>query len=972
MHKYLLILLLGMCLAGINPVLAQQARDTNPQGIGNPERYAYQYIVELYDVGDTEQLHQQIKLFYAQYPASELQPYVQFIEAGLYLESRNSAMALDLYTALLNAPLDLSVRHQVYLNRAISLYLENRFAEAMHQLQSLNSESRDEGLLAEANLYRARVYRRMGQFFSAKKAYQEALEVFEQDPEISLELFETIISLNQDSEAEKLLAELTPATPFYLEYLVKWAEYLLGSYRYQEFDQHIAAHPELDNVLQVNLLKLKKAFEQNDLNTASRILDGNTAIHDQVTYYKALLARFQGNSTLADSLFTILVKKAEPEIKVLSYLQRLIILYDEEPFTAMMQLGQYITAGSSEIAKAEQYYTLGYFAFGRQDYQEALRRLSLARAESQDKLQLARIDILIGKAWLKAGRTENALNAFNRYLNLYPEGANKDEALYYLGALNFEAKNYSLSRGALEKLVREVPGSIHVPGARFYLAEMDFFLANYNLALNGFIAMLDAEPTNAAALLRIAQIYFYQGNLDESERYLQRLTPGYDSLILQGHINFNRKQYATALEYFTLSERAADNPLRTAEAQSYRALTLYQMKRYKEASELYLKLFKGQEGADTYLYLGAKAAYSAGDYHQALKLYDDFVDTYPDSPYFLQVLAEIANTYYNMGNHPQAVRDYRNILSRFRNSRGFDESEIAFLQEVFTGLELSLSRIDDVTLINDIALMSETFQSEYITFELSYLLVKLFAVRSQWVDLLETAESLRSEFPQKQRREVEMLMVQSLINLNQYSRADSLLSSLYTETGDTSALLEWADLEVLTEDYASALAKYQAVYAAKPGSEIWLKMLKTSTALAFDGFDVLWQMGEVYLSEVPQALLLRLEYLVADARLEEASGLTDQIIANSLNTYDHATAFLYKGIIAYENSDFGNAISELRKVLMLFSDIPDIVDKAAYQLIKTYLQMGAYTDASMLFWQYAPRMSEVNIRVINQLLEEQQ
>jgi tetratricopeptide (TPR) repeat protein len=268
--------------------------------------------------------------------------------------------------------------------------------------------------------------------------------------------------------------------------------------------------------------------------------------------------------------------------------------------------------------------------------------------------------------------------------------------------------------------------------------------------------------------------------------------------------------------------------------------------------------------------------------------------------------------------------------------------------------------------------MSETFQSEYITFELSYLLVKLFAVRSQWVDLLETAESLRSEFPQKQRREVEMLMVQSLINLNQYSRADSLLSSLYTDTGDTSALLEWADLEVLTEDYASALAKYQAVYAAKPGSDIWLKMLKTSTALAFDGFEVLWQMGEVFLSEVPQALLLRLEYLVADAKLEEASGLTDQIIANSLNTYDHATAFLYKGIIAYENSDFGNAISELRKVLMLFSDIPDIVDKAAYQLIKTYLQMGAYTDASMLFWQYAPRMSEVNIRVINQLLEEQQ
>ncbi|HNQ44342.1 MAG TPA: tetratricopeptide repeat protein, partial [Candidatus Cloacimonadota bacterium] len=398
------------------------------------------------------------------------------MEAGLALESGDSEQALEIYTRLLQAPLELTLKHQVYLNRAICLYQQGRYSDAMQQLQSLSSESRDDALLAEANLYRARLYRQMGQYFSAKRYYLQALDVYAQDPEVSLELFETLISLNQDPEAVSMLETITEATPLYHEYLVIWAEYLLTNYRYEEFERHLSQHPHLIGEPRIDILRLRKAFSTSDFSSAAAILDSYPSVNDQINYYKALYARYQGDPIVADSLFAILVKKAEPEVKVLSYLQRLIMLYEEEPFTAMLQLGQYISSGGSEVAKAEQYYTMGWFAYGRQDYQEALRRLSLARAESQDKVQLARIDILIAKAWLRANRAENALSAFNRYLNLYPDGTDRDEALFYLGFLYFEAKSYNLARGAFEQLISETPQSLHVPAANFYLAEMDFFL----------------------------------------------------------------------------------------------------------------------------------------------------------------------------------------------------------------------------------------------------------------------------------------------------------------------------------------------------------------------------------------------------------------------------------------------------------------------------------------------------------------
>lgn len=935
----------------------------------NQERYAYQYIVLLYEKGELDLLGPEIANFQAQYPDSEYQSYVRFLAANLKLQTGDAKAALEIYNTLLFSGLDLPVKHQLYLNRGICLYHLKDYAAAMTQFQVLESSTREPQLMADANLYKARIFSDLGQYFSAIRAYQYALGSV-QTPKVQFEYFQVLLKHSKIAEAEEVLLQLENDEFYATMARISYAEYLLNNNREDEFEALLVQNRTLQNELQIQILSLRKAFQDEDYARAQEILSKNPEPQEHLDFYRALLAKQNAEIAKADELFKVLVQNASAEMKVLSYLERLKILYQKEPVAAMLQLGQYVSNPANAKAKAEQHLTLGFFAYQKQDYLEALKQFNLARAESKDMSKLAEIDILIAKSWLKAKRSKNALDSFNRYLNLYSQGRDRDAALFYMGFLHHENKDYPLAKSAFTQLVSGHPASPHLPPAKFYLAEMDYYLANYNLSLKAFLEILKAEPDNSDAALRVAQIYYYMGNYEETELWLQKISPNYDSLILQGHVYFNRKDYNSALQFFSLSERATQNPLQITEAQSYRALCLYQMKRYTEATQLYLKLFKGSESPDTYLYLGAKSAYAAGDYHQALSLYNQFIDTYPESQYFLPVLADIANSYYNMGNFDQAVLDYQNILSRYRNVREFSAADRALLGEVFTGLELSLKRADDPDLIEDVARLSETFQSLYISFELSYILIRIYAGNAMWQDVLDSAEEIRTQFPQMKRNEVEMLMAESLIQLNEFEAADSLLGLLYRDTQDMDALVRWAEIDYLSSDFEAALQKYRQAFAVQPTAELWYNMLKASIASGYIEFEEFWTMGAHFQNEIPSVRLLRLKQLEDNAEYDLALKLTDLIINESLSTHDHATAFMHKGMILYMQQRYGAAIAEFNRTMLLFPDFEDILDSSVFYLIRSYLELGERSEAEMQLWELGSKLSDEHLAIINALMEE--
>ena len=183
-----------------------------------------------------------------------------------------------------------------------------------------------------------------------------------------------------------------------------------------------------------------------------------------------------------------------------------------------------------------------------------------------------------------------AKDTFNRYLNLYPYGSRRDKAYFYLGYMSFQEKDYTQAKVNFQMLQEQYPNSPYCNDATFYLAEMDFYLANYNLALENYLYLYSKKVDNEVVALRITQVYYYLGDYEKSESYIANLAPSYDTCILKGNIMLVKKEYEKAIDQFLQAEKYAPDNLKTIEAKSYRALCLYQMKHFKEASALYLQL----------------------------------------------------------------------------------------------------------------------------------------------------------------------------------------------------------------------------------------------------------------------------------------------------------------------------------------------------------------------------------------------
>jgi tetratricopeptide (TPR) repeat protein len=98
---------------------------------------------------------------------------------------------------------------------------------------------------------------------------------------------------------------------------------------------------------------------------------------------------------------------------------------------------------------------------------------------------------------------------------------------------------------------------------------------------------------------------------------------------------FNRREFETALTLYGEAFNLAKTPIEKQEATSYQAYTLYFLKRFEEASQLFLSLSDLNPSVDSYLFQAARSAYQGRAYKRALDLYDRFVDDYPESPYFL-------------------------------------------------------------------------------------------------------------------------------------------------------------------------------------------------------------------------------------------------------------------------------------------------------------------------------------------------
>jgi len=916
-----------------------------------------------------------IDRFIVLYPDSERRPELQLIKARFLRERGDYEAAILQIRSLNNESPSNFLRAEIILEQAILFYNLDQLNEAELALQRLISEFSTPYINQQYHYWRGMINLRNEQPYSALHSLQQAANLGLVDEELDHHLFQLYLLLDKEDVARNILNSyrsewLSDALLMYVD----WLSYLQNKGRFAELDMELAQlELEIENLPRpIQSILIRSQLIRNQFRLAGESL-AKTEIHgDEFIYYYSTLLHVSGELLKADSLLSELEKSDDPEIALLSKLERMKIHYRRDPAQTILTLTAMLDQPMSSRLKGNIYLLLATFHYHDQDFSKAISNLLNARKHEVEPNKLDLIDSLIPEIWFTLQSYRNATVTFNRYLNVHPHGAYRDKALYMLAVLSYLEKDYQSFWAYYNRFMEDHSGSIYADQARFYAADVDFNLANYSRSLPILQDLHIRYPADRDIIMRLAQTHFYLGDYLEAKVLVNAIPDHatcYDATILNASIYFNEKDYMRSLEFYRRATDLAPSEVKRIEALSYQALALFQLRRFKDASDLYYQIAKVQGTPETYLYMAAKSAAHARNFHQALMIYDSFLSQYPNSKNFIRVLNDVAKVYFNMGNYDGAIQTWNNVLRRYISKKGFTEEELTLLREVFAGLDYSFRLSPSEQYIDELLTMIDAFSSEYIQFELQYLLIKLYAESQQWQSLLRQADDLRRLFPDRYIKEIEILTAESLIQLHDYARADSIFAEILRRDGMSEILYEWVDLDLLTGQYASALQKLSTAFDESPDQQIWLTMLDIAYQFDLTKFDAIWRLpGVEEFKNHPEALKLEMLYLFESDQFDAAETVAERLIGLRADAQYDAYASLVKAIVLYTRELYSEALTLFNRILVLYPDKEDITREAIFYVILCQFAANNALEARMIFQTNLGRLTIDQVRYLEPLL----
>lgn len=112
---------------------------------------------------------------------------------------------------------------------------------------------------------------------------------------------------------------------------------------------------------------------------------------------------------------------------------------------------------------------------------------------------------------LREGRYPQAIEAFTRFLQKYPDGGYADNAQYWLGEANYVSRNFDRALAEFNKVLQQYPNSSKVPDAKLKLGYTHYELQQWDKArqiLSDIVnkhAGTSVAPLAEKRLLRMSQ-----------------------------------------------------------------------------------------------------------------------------------------------------------------------------------------------------------------------------------------------------------------------------------------------------------------------------------------------------------------------------------------------------------------------------------------------------------------------------------
>ncbi|MEE9432287.1 MAG: tetratricopeptide repeat protein [Melioribacteraceae bacterium] len=381
--------------------------------------------------------------------------------------------------------------------------------------------------------------------------------------------------------------------------------------------------------------------------------------------------------------------------------------------------------------------------FDRNEYSQAtiIFQKIVLLTDVDDKI-LGSSEYYLAECLLGVEQEDGAISQFEHFISEYPHSRLREVALYKLGSLYFNRKNYNEARNSLVSLVNEYPSSRY-NGSAYYLIGDSFINQNDMWSAERFFRTAVSTNVNNPfadySIYSLANLYEKKGDYNNAVKYYDKLL-GFHSkskLAPQAQVRigvcyFNLNDYDNAV--LELSDPLIDKLSSSDknEADFILANTFYRLKEYNNASTTYNRILNNspnsemlskiryglawinfQNGkyisafdlfnelsindddslASKSLYWSGESKRYAGQHEEAISIHKRFASKYPDHP-----LAESVRL--NIG------------ISKFKE-KSFADSEETLLKSVNSSNPLTKAK--SLTLLGEINLRKKEYKtsSEY-------------------------------------------------------------------------------------------------------------------------------------------------------------------------------------------------------------------------------------------------------------------
>ncbi len=441
----------------------------------------------------------------------------------------------------------------------------------------------------------------------------------------------------------------------------------------------------------------RKQFKQKNL-FANDLIKIYTATGNFVNAADEIFLDFKSSSNLPlaqGRIYSLLINEDAKQYLIEKFERE----YKSSPFPRLLELyiwfnrtiGEYQKALdiTIEVDKSQKASYSEIFRFATQSRYDGQLDIALKAfayiIENADKTNIILPNVLYGYAQTLEQKILNNKNAdkdqldiikeiYQKIIKDFPNSSQQYDGFYQLAKISLDIEqNPQKSIYYLQQIDEKYGLTELFFNAKFELSRVYLFIEDFDKSKSIINDLTKKIPKKSIenfkdqlnnAYFNIAKIHYYQGQIDSTKNYLDKIQITPTSPITNDYLSF--------YSFITNNENMNAAIRSFAKAEFYELIRKYEesIKNYEQAKNY----GRGSELEELSSLNIAEIHSLSGNLETALKIYEDYIDTYPNSVYLDEVYLKIAAIYQKQNKPELAESSYTKILVNFPKSIHYEEA----------------------------------------------------------------------------------------------------------------------------------------------------------------------------------------------------------------------------------------------------------------------------------------------------------